>query len=199
MGSVSHGMLDPGNVIVSSPYYVAGRNSVTVPAAGGRLATLVNFGRISQTDPTGAPLIPVPIRISRAALFFASVSGLGSTVAFELVKGTATVQDTVAGSQRPVVPRKTTGYPAIAATEVSLFMTTAGVVVSGGNFAAVGEPFLLMGAGVAATFGAGEAIWTPEDSVPLTLEAGEAVAIQVTAQGGAAVGILGVVFDFLRQ
>lgn len=196
MGSVSHGMLDPGNVINSAGYYAAGRNSVTVPVAGSRLATLVNFGRINPTD---GVLVQAPARITRATLFFAGVSGLASSAAFELVKGTATVQDNANGSERAVVPRKRTGYPSVGTTEISLYMSTAGTAVSGGNFSAVGEPFLLVGAGSAAAFGAGWATWEPADLVPITLEAGEACALQVTAQGGAAVGILGVVFDILRQ
>lgn len=192
-------MLDPGNLMVSAPYYVAGRNSVTVPAAASRLATLVNFGRVDLTAPTGAALVPVPIRLSRAEIWFSLTSGAALTYAFELVKGTATVQDSANGSQRVVVPRKTTGYPAIANTEVSLYMSTAGTAVSGGNFSAVGEPFLIAGGGFTGVFGFAQGVWTPPDMLPLTLEAGEACALQVTSQGGAAVGVLGVCFHFTRQ
>lgn len=199
--AVSHGMLDPGNVIVSAPYYIAGKASVTLPTAGGRLATLVNFGRIDVNGGQGAALIPVPIRITRAYLMLAVISGAGSTAAVEIVKGTATTKNTVDGThtERVCVARKTTGYPAIANTEVSLIMTTDGTVVAGGNFAQVGEPLVYAFAGSAATFGAGDGIWVPADMVPLTLEAGEAAAVQVTAQGAATVGVLGVCFDFLRQ
>lgn len=197
--AITHGMLDPGNVMISAPYYIAGKSSVTVPAAGARLATLVNFGRVDPNGPGNAALLPVPIRIARASIFLSLVSGATRTAALELVKGTATVQDNANGTERVVVRRKSAGYAAIANTELSLYMSTAGTAVSGGNFAAVGEPFLIAGCGVAATFGFVHGVWVPADLVPITLDAGEAVALQVTDQGGAAVAIAGVSFEFLRQ
>lgn len=197
--AITHGMLDPGNLQLYAPYYVAGKASVTVPAAGARLGTLVNFGRIDPLGGPGAPLLQVPLRISRARIFFNVASGAGLTPAFELVKGTATVQDNANGSERVVVRKKTAGYNAIATNEVSLYLSTAGTAVSGGNFAAVGEPFLIAGGASAATFGFSDGIWQPPDKMPLSLDVGEAVALQVTSQGTAAVGILGIVFDLLRQ
>lgn len=196
--AITHGMLDPGNVIVSAPYYIGGKSSLTVPAAGARVATLVNFGRVDLIG--GGALIPAPIRVSRAYVFLALVSGNTATTAFEIVKGTATVQDNTNGSERVAVRRKTNGYAAIANTEVSLFMGSGATpTVAGGNFAAVGEAFVYAGAGEAAAFGAGQGLWMPADMVPITLEAGEAAAVLVTLQGVAAVGVLGLCFDFLRQ
>jgi hypothetical protein len=188
----SHGMLDPGNVSISAPYFIAGKSgALTLPGPGQPVATLQNLGRLVE----GA-VIPVPLRISRIRVLF-TPSTLVAPVALELFKGIVVAQHSAGGAARVPTRRKTTGYPAILATEVNLFIATTGAI-SGGTFTPDGDGLLVASGGVATGFGSAEAIWTPSDLCPLTLEAGEGCELRVAVQGGA-VGNLHVCFEFLRQ
>jgi hypothetical protein len=192
----SHGMLDPGNVSISAPYFIAGKSgALTLPAAGSPVATLQNLGRFDTQDPARA-ILAVPLRISRVRVLF-TPSTLTAPLALEVFKGLVVTQHTVGGNVRTPTRRKTTGYPAIPATEVNLFVATTGAI-SGGSFTPDGDGFLMASGGVATGFGSAEAIWTPSDLCPLTLEAGEGIEVRTAVQGGG-VGNLHVCFDFLRQ
>ncbi len=198
--AISNGMLDPGNVIVSAPYFISGKSgTLTGLAAGNPVATLVNFGRLSLLDGPGAPLIPAPLRISQIRMKYIPITTpAASGVAFEVYKGTSTVQRTTGGTSYTPTPRKTTGYQPITAAEVSLYVGTTGAV-SGGNFTVsqAGSPLDMMALGGGTNLGGAESIWTPSDLCPLSLEAGEGAEVQVTNFTGT--GILLVAFDFLRQ
>lgn len=198
--AVTNGMLDPGNVIVSAPYYIAGKTgALTVPAAGSPIATLQNLGRIDLLSGPGAAIIPVPLRISAVRMQCWLVSGATRSVAFEIFKGAVTVQHNAGGVTRVPTNRKTTGYPQIAATEVNLFVATTGAI-SGGTFVADGDSLdVLAVPASAATFGAGASLWEPTDMCPVSLEAGQGMEVRVADQGGAAVVGFHVCFDFLRQ
>lgn len=196
--AIAHGMFDPGNVSISAPYYISGKTgALTVPAAAAAIATLQNLGRVDPNGPTGAALIPVPLRISQASMRFLLTSGATATVGFEVYKGAVTVQHNAGGVARTAARRKTSGYPAITAAEVNLFIATTGAI-TGGTFVADGDPLDMVGCGSAATFGFGASDWQPLDLCGVSLEAGEGLEVRVTQQA-AAVGIFMVRFDFLRQ
>lgn len=198
--AIANGMMDPGNVMVMAPYFISGKTgALTVPAAGSPIATLQNLGRLSIIDGPGAPIIPVPLRISQIRTNFVLTSGATSTVAFEVFKGAVTTQHTVGGNARVPTSRKTIGYPAIVAAEINLFIATT-AAISGGTFVPDGDPIEMIGVTPnSATFGFGESNWVPIDTCPLTLEAGQGLEVRVTQQGGAAVGIFHMAIDFMRQ
>jgi hypothetical protein len=192
----SHGMLDPGNVSICAPYFISGKSgALTVPAAAAAVATLQNLGRIDEN--TGV-LVPVPLRITQLRIAFATTSGAAATVAFEAFKGLLTTQHTAGGgATRIPTRRKTSGYRAITAAEVNLFVAST-AAITGGSFTPEGDGFLMASGGEAAAFGTSLGSWGPSDLCPITLEVGEGIEIRV-AQQGSAVGILHVCFDFLRQ
>ena len=73
--AVTHGMLDPGNVSISAPYYISGKTgTLTGLVAGDAVASLQNLGRILLTEPTGAPVSPVPLRISQIRMKYIPVT-----------------------------------------------------------------------------------------------------------------------------
>src|SRR5262245_60395454 len=121
---ISSAILDPGNMVVSAPYWISGKSgALTVPAANQPVATLQNLGRV---DPMGGAIIPVPIRVSQASMRFILTSGATGTVAFELYKATITAQRDTGGVQKTPTARKSTGYQAITAAEVNLYMANTG-------------------------------------------------------------------------
>jgi len=144
----------------------------------------------------------VPINISQIRLKYIPVTTPAANgVAFEIHKGTVTVQRTTGGTvASPLAPqrRKTSGYRPIPANEVSLFIGATGAL-TGGDFASVNDaqPFDMMTAGTGTNLSGGESIWMPADFCPLMIEQGEGVEVRATAFSGT--GILFVAFDFLRQ
>lgn len=196
----SNGMFDAGNLSVSSPYWISGKTgTLTARAAGDAVATLVNFGRLSETDPAAA-LLNVPINISQIRMKYVPVTTPATNgVAFEIHVGTATVQHTTGGAAFAPQRRKSSGYRTIPVTQVSLFIATT-AAISGGNFALVNnalQPFDMMTLGASTGLSGAEGIWMPSDSCPLILEQGEAAEIRAVQHSGT--GILFVGFDFLRQ
>jgi hypothetical protein len=196
----SNQMLEAGNISVSSPYWISGKTgTLTARAAGDKIACLVNFGMIPEQDPLGT-LKNTPINVSQVRLKYVPMTTPATNgVAFEVHKGTATVQHTTGGNALAPQRRKTSGYKALTTTEVSLYIATTGAI-SGGNFALVADalqPFDVMTLGASTGLSGGESIWIPGDACPLILEQGEACEIRTTAHSGT--GILFVAFDFLRQ
>lgn len=198
--AITHGMLDPGNVIVSAPYYISGKTgTLTGLVAGDAVASLQNLGRLSTADGPGAAIIPVPLRISRIRINYIPVTTPAANgVAFEVYKTTVTTQRNAGAASKTVVPtsRKTTGYPAIVAAEVNMFVAGT-AAITGGSIAVQGDPLAMMSLGASTALSGGETIWQPADMVPLTLEAGEGSEVRVTQFSGT--GIALVVFEFLRQ
>lgn len=198
--AITSGMLDPGNVLVSAPYYISGKTgTLTGLAAGDAVASLQNLGRILLTEGPGAALSPVPLRVSQVRMKYIPVTTpAGNGVAFEVFKTTVTTQRNAGAGSKTVTPtpRKTTGYAAIVAAEVNMFVAGT-AAITGGSIAVQGDPFDMMAQGGGTTLGGAESIWKPADMVPLTLETGEGAEVRVTQFSGT--GILLVVFDLLRQ
>jgi hypothetical protein len=196
-------MFDPGNVNVAAPYRISGRSGVLgVIAAAGAVARLVQFG---MSDPrTPGAIVPTPIRVSQIRLKYAPQTGGSPTggATFEVLKGTSTAQATGGTGTDATnlhVPqrRKTTGYPAILATETSLFVA-ATAVITGGNFTPLDAsgPIDWVSVGLA-DVSSGASVWTPSDLCGETLEAGEALEVRASV-ASTGTGILLVAFDFLR-
>jgi hypothetical protein len=194
----SNGMLDQGNVNIAAPYTISGKTGTFAPAAGNAAATLVQFGMVV---PVSGAFALTPIRVAQIRMKWATVTTPAAAgIAFEIHKGTATVQHTTNGTARAAQRRKTSGYPAIALTETSLYVATGATAITGGDFAAPnagGTPLDMMVVGAGTTLSGGESIWQPSDLCPITLEAGEGLEVRaVTTNAGT--GILLVAFDFLR-
>lgn len=198
----SNGAFDPGNVQISAPYFISGRTPVLIAGApwtaGAIVARLVQFGMVDPRTP-GA-IVPTPIRISQMRLRYVSTTVPGTNArAFEVLRGTATAQATAGGTGFAVhVPqrRKTTGYPAIGATETS--MAVAGdAALTGGVFTALeaAAPLDLVSAG---SLDGGWSIWQPSDMCGNTLEALEALEVRVLQDNTTGTGILYWGIDFLR-
>ena len=119
----SNGMLEPGNISVSSPYWISGKTgTLTARAAGDKIACLVNFGMTPELDPTGAKK-NTPINIAQVRLKYVPMTTPATNgVAFEIHKGTATVQHDTGGNLLAPQRRKTSGYKAITTAEVSLYI-----------------------------------------------------------------------------
>jgi hypothetical protein len=192
----SHGMFDPGNVNVAAPYFIAGKsNTITALAATNPVARLVQLGMLDPRTP-GA-IVPTPIRISKIRLKYLPITTLTTGIAFEVHKGTGT--QAVDGLPHLAKRRKTTGYPTIGVTETSLNVSDT-ALLTGGSFtpldADTNAPFEMMMLG-GPGFAGYESIWTPSDLCPLTLEAGEALQVQIT-NALTGTGVFYVCFDFLR-
>ena len=197
-------MFEPGNVNVAAPYTIAGRSGALAGrAANDFVATLVQFGMLVTDNSAVQRLVATPIRISQVRMKYAqSATAPTIGIAFELLKGTKGAQST-GGASHTAQRRKTTGYPAIALTETSLHVSTTGAIdVTGAppvGFVANDDtgPLDMMTLGGGTAFGGSESIWTPSDLCPVTLEAGECLAIRLlTAQTGTGIFFCG--FDFLR-
>lgn len=195
----SNGMFDHGNVSVAAPYFIAGKSgTITALAAGDSVVTLIQFG---MNDPrTPGALVATPIRISQVRIKYVPITTLTTGFALELHKGTATtVRDGGAPVTHLAKRRKTTGYPAIAATE-TLLQTAGTVAITGGNFATLDasavDPIEMMTLG-SGGFTGYESIWRPDDLCPLTLEQGEALDLRAT-NALTGTGVIFVAFDFLR-
>lgn len=197
-------MFDPGNVNVAAPYFISGRSGViTGVASPNAIARLVQFGMLDPRTP-GA-IVPTPIRISQIRMRFAPAAATTGGVVLELLKGTLPnpltlpAQHTTGGTLHLPQRRKTTGYPAIGATETSLYVSTTGAITGGDTFtpleAAAPIDILAVGAAAAET-SAGHAVWTPSDLCGLTLEANEVLELRVVVF--TASGTLLTAFDFLR-
>lgn len=198
--AITHGMLDPGGVITSAPYYISGKTgTLTGLAAGDAVASLQNLGRIDLAGGSGAALIAVPMRVSQVRMKYIPVTTPAANgVAFEVFKTTVTTQRNAGAGSKSVAPtpRKTTGYQAIVASEINMFVAGT-AAITGGSIAVQGDPFDMMAQGGGTTLGGAESIWKPADMIPLTLETGEGAEVRVTQFSGT--GIFLVVFDFLRQ
>lgn len=194
----SNRAFEPGSLQVSAPYFIAGRTGVlgTGLAAGDPVARLVHLGMVPGVPPA-APgvVVPTPIQISQIRLKLSATALPTLVHSFEILKGTGAQADT-GGTLHLPQRRKTSGYPTIAATETSLYTATTGAI-SGGSFtpleAAAPLDVVAMG-----TQGVGVTIWKPFDTVPLQLEAGEALEVRLLQDDATATGILLVAFDFLR-
>jgi hypothetical protein len=195
-------MLEPGSVSISAPYFISGRSGVlTGLASPNAVARLMHFGMLDPRTP-GA-IVPTPIQISQIRLRYAPATVATNTgVVLELLKGTVAApgaQHTTGGTLHLPQRRKTTGYPAIGATETSLYVSTTGAITGGDVFtpleAAAPIDVVSSPAGTAEAE-CGNSIWLPSDLCPLQLEAGEALELRVAAFS--ATGILLVAFDFLR-
>lgn len=198
--AISHGMLDPGNILVSAPYYISGKTgTLTGLVAGDAIASLQNLGRTDVNGGQGAALIPVPMRVARIRINYIPVTTPAANgVAFEVYKTTVTSQRSVGAGSKTVVPtlKKTTGYPAIVAAEINMFVAGT-AAITGGSITVQGDPLAMMSLGASTALSGGETIWQPPDMVPLSLEAGEGSEVRVTQFSGT--GIALVVFEFLRQ
>jgi hypothetical protein len=200
--AISNGMMDEGNVIVSAPYFVGGRSATAAAfAAASDVFSLRNLGRVDLAGGSGAALIPVPIRVSQIRIAFAAVTAFtAGAFAFEVHKATGFSAQATGGTQLTAVPRKTTGYPAIAATEVDAMIANAAALtpgtytlVGGGNAPVA---FAAGGTGTLPSFSDG---WLPMDMCPLTLEATEGLVVRNTVAQAVGTGIFFVQVDFLRQ
>lgn len=196
--AVANGMLDPGNVIVSAPYFISGKTgTLTGLAAGDAVASLQNLGRVDLIG--GGSLIPAPMRLSQIRMKYIPVTTPAANgVAFEVFKTTVTAQRSAGAGSKTVAPtpRKTIGYNAIVAAEINMFVAGT-AAITGGTIVVQGDPFDMMALGGGTTLGGAESVWTPSDLVPLSLEAGEGAEVRATQFSGT--GIFLVVFDFLRQ
>lgn len=196
-------MLDPGSVSVSAPYFIAGRTGVMTVAAGNAVARLIQFG---MSDPrlAGGALQPAPIQISQIRMRFAAATPPTTGLVLELFKGTLAQppvqpQHNAGGTLHLPQRRKTTGYPAIAATETSLYVSTTGQITGGDVFTPLDAsgPFDVVSVGAAAAeTSASSSVWTPSDLCPLQLEAGEVLELRALTYSGT--GTLLIAFDFLR-
>jgi hypothetical protein len=197
----SNAMIEPGNVSVSAPYWISGKTgTLTGLVAGNAVATLVNFGRRPELDNPSAVLINVPVNISQIRCKYIPLTTPAvNGVAFEIHKGTSTVQRTTGGTAYGAQQRKTSGYRAIPTTELSLYVAATGVI-SGGAFTSVNDaqPFDMMTAGAGTNLSGAESIWMPADFCPLMIEQGEGVEVRATT-ASSGTGILFICFDFLRQ
>lgn len=195
----SNGMFDPGNVNVAAPYSITAKSGTFAPTAGNAAATLVQFG---MADPrTPGAIVLTPIRIAQIRMKWATITAPATAgIAFEIHKGTATIQHTTNGTLRSAQKRKSSGYPAIGLTETSLYMATGATAITGGNFAAPQSdavPFDMMTLGASTALSGAESLWVPSDLCPCTLEAGEALEVRAV-NTNTGTGILFVAFDFLR-
>jgi hypothetical protein len=194
----SNGMFDSGNLSVAAPYFISGRSgTIAALAAGDAVARLVHFGMIDPRAP--GVLQATPIRISQIRMKYLPVTALTTGIGFEIQKGTATTQHSVGGAVHVPKRRKTTGYPAILAAETNLFVSTTGAISGGSAWAPVDAdadaPFDLVTGGTG--FQGCDSVWTPSDTMPQTLEAGEALEVRsnVALTG---TGIFFVAIDFYR-
>jgi hypothetical protein len=191
-------MLEHGTVAVAAPYTISAKSGTFAPTAGNAAATLVQFG---MADPrTPGAIVPTPIRVAQIRIKWVTVTTPALVgVAFEIHKGTATIQHTTNGNPRAAYRRKTTGYPAIALTETNLYMATGTTAITGGNFAPIdaNTPFDMMTVGADTGLSGGESLWLPSDLCPLTLEQGEALEVRAV-NTNTGTGILFVAIDFLR-
>lgn len=196
-------MFDPGSVSVAAPYFISGRTGVlTGVASPNAIARLVQFGMLDPRTP-GA-IVPTPIRLSQIRMRFAAATTTTTGIVLELLKGTLAQppvqpQHNAGGTLHLPQRRKTTGYPAIGATETSLYVSTTGAITGGDVFtpleAAAPIDILAVGAAAAET-SAGHAVWSPSDLCGLTLEANEVLELRVVAFSGT--GTLLIASDFLR-
>lgn len=196
----SNGMFDPGNVNVAAPYFIAGLSGVlpNTVAANAPVARLMQFGMIDPRTP-GA-IVPTPIRISQIRIKY-SPTAVPVTLSdgFYILKGTCDAQASGGAGLVVHTPqrRKTTGYPAIGATETSLAVAGT-AAITGGTFVSLDSagigPLDLASTGSLDT---AQSIWTPSDLCGGTLEALECFEVRtIRALTGA--GNLLVAFDFLR-
>jgi len=198
-------MLDPGNVMISAPYYIGGRSGVSAAfGAGTDVFSLRNIGRIDPNSPGGAPLIPVPLRVSQIRIGFAAVTAFtAGAFAFEVHKAVNFTAQATGGTQLTAVPRKTTGYPAIATTEVDAMIADTAALTPGTytllGGAGFSTPIAFAAGGSGSTFPCFSDSWAPHDLCPLTLEANEGLVVRSTVAQAVGTGRLFAIIDFLRQ
>jgi hypothetical protein len=192
MGAVTNGILDAGNMIVAQPYFISGKTGTLAGLAAGQcVASLQQLGMVI---PISSELAPSPIRVSAVRLFYTPVSTpAGNGVGFEVRKTTVTAQHSAGGgTTKTPTRRKTSGYPAIVASETNMFVAAA-AAITGGTLVDQGDAFGMVTAG---DLSGGKLILTPADMQPTTIEAGEGLGVFVTQFSGT--GILLVAFDFVR-
>lgn len=194
----SNRAFEAGSLRVSSPYFISGLSGVlpNTIAANAAVARLMHFGMLDPKTP--GLIVATPIQISQIRLKY-SPAAVPVTLAdgFYILKGTCDAQ--ASGGTGLVIHtpqrRKTSGYPAIGATETSLAVAGT-AAITGGTFAALDAagPIDLASTGSLDT---GWCVWTPSDLCPLQLEAGEALEVRaIRALSGS--GLLLAAIDFLR-
>lgn len=193
-------MLEPGNVSVAAPYVITGKTgTLTARSAADPLWTLVNLGRPNDVG----TMLNVPIYVSQIRMKYAQTTQTAAlAIAFEIHKVGVTAQRTTGTAAKTVIPtsRKTSGYPAIPATEVNAWV--AGTDATGGGTIVVADtnsPFdvCCIGGGAATIPLGSESVWMPSDLCPLIIEKGEGLEVRVIQHNGT--GVFFCAVDFLRQ
>ncbi len=192
---------EPGRLQVAAPYFISGRTGVLAAGMtpGEPVARLVQFGM--QDPRTPGAIVPTPIQISQIRMRYApTVTPATAARVFEILKGTGTQATGGTGTDATNLHlpqrRKTTGYPAILATETSLFMAGTDLI-TGGAFTPLDAtgPLDIVQAG---SLDGGWSIWQPSDLCPLQLEAGEALEVRIPQESASGSGILFLGIDLLR-
>lgn len=197
----SNQMLEPGNVSIASPCFITGKTgTLTARAAADPIATLVNLGRLKDTDVAASGLLNVPIYVSQIRLKYVPLTAPTTGIAFEIHKATVATQRTTGTTAKTVQAfrRKTSGYAPIPTTEINMWI--AGTDATGGGSVTVldvNSPFDFMSLGGGTAQEGSESIWRPADLCPLFVEQGEGLEVRAVQHTGT--GILFVGIDFLRQ
>src|SRR5262245_48704554 len=122
-------MLEPGNLSIAEPYWIAGKSgALTLPAATNPVACLQHLGRLGNPGAGAGSVLAVPLRISKIMGVLALTSGATGTAVLELYKGAVTTQHSSGGNTRTPVARKTSDRSgkarSIAASETNLYIST---------------------------------------------------------------------------
>lgn len=157
---------------------------------------------LPYTNPLSGNVVNRPIAITQLRMKWVTTTAYDAAqlgMALEVHKTTCTANHDTGGAQVLAQRKSTSGYDAIPATEIDVYITGSGAISGGSHtlIAEEGAPFdVAVGAGVSPAF---ESIWVPEDGFPLKIEQNEGLlihnAIELEATGA---GLLFVGIDFFR-
>ncbi len=193
----SNGAFDAGSNQVASPYCISGRSGVLATiTAGQAVARLAQLGMIDPRLST--TLQPTPIKLAQIRMKYAPRTSPTTGCIFEVFKGTgAPATGGTGAADHAPQRRKSSGYPAITIAETVLRISgTDALTAAGFTPDDPTGPLDWVSVGIADVT-AGQAIWVPTDSIPLTLEAGQALEVRAAVdQSGT--GVLLFAADFQR-
>lgn len=181
--------INEGTAQIRAPYFVGVRTGIlTGLASPNPVFALRNIGMAVNDGNSGVRLVPTPLPVAQIRLRYAQTTAPTALPAFEVFKVSGFTAQLTGGVAGVVQRRKTTGYPAIAATEVDVTVANTGTLAGGTFVAPVAlNPF---------DMGNPSMIWRPDDTFPLVLEQDEGILIRVAQFD--ATGILFIGVDFGR-